>query len=916
MIPANFEKTNIINWLTDAFLLLVGFLYILLISDADTGFITGSFDLIIVFLFIIFNTFRNGFSAIYILILLISFDIHSYGASQLGNFALFYQISWLVNAFLLIFQPGLTEASVIYHLGLGFETSMMRNTGLGMQMSYYCSNQVILLLAVVVKRLELPFKRFSLDIRHLIAFFVGLTLLNHHSIVINPGYTSQYLMLFFSLILFWATSPRENKNAYIVALMAGGFIVVINSYLNSFLVAESLAEFFSRRASVSGIHANRLAAWILSMLWFLLFLQKDRVIKKKVSVVIFIILSLLLILTGARLVLMIALISFVFYFLIEKGYRLSLKSLTILLIVSGLFALRISQQISLNELVQNERFSIWYSAWQNFLQEPFTGHGIMSFPLLPQFVYDDNRYWILDWNYPHSHQLILEILLWGGVVLFSGFLLVTAISFYRNKSRLYRFALISLLLTGVADFAWNTPSMTTLASFLLFFPLAIKAKTIRIKAPFKLVAVLLLGVSIYGAVNLRHSIFLFESASKKYQNGKRGWRKMSEKAAAHIGSEPYAAIHNIVRKLAADHSLKKLATKSKRLTQKFSQYFASHFLFGRIMELEGKSKEAFKAYKKSLKLEPLDLSGIRTARLIVAGLKANKKINMEQKLVECMIRDDWGVYICINHPLFGNLLKEKTKNIINDFVKNRGKPTIERLLLALNLAKTGLLEDYKVLEKIDIDSFPEWLKDKRDALLLLMKNNDKAVREDKLKKILLTNPGPQVCKSIMKLALKNKIPELALKAYKMHRDGFKYRNKNHEDLEAQFLAAKAFILSKNYKKALFEINRIRAYAPGSPFVMALKAETLFDLRNYKQALESFKFARKLIINSRALPFAIEEPDEKSWAEGTHLTKLIEKTARFKDPEALSYCKKKWFKLKKELFIKEKLIKSFLKNKKN
>ncbi|MGM0600475.1 MAG: O-antigen ligase family protein, partial [Candidatus Rifleibacteriota bacterium] len=901
-------RKNIIYWLAEAFLLFVGSLYMLLINDCDIGFIFNqSFDFITIFSLIIFYIYRNGFSALYILLLLISFDIHSYGAEQLGNFSLFYQISWLGNALLLILNPAFTEASVIYHLGLGFEPSMMRNTGLGMQMSYYCSNQVILLLAVVLKRLVSPINRVAVDIRHLIAFFIGLTLLNHHSFSFAPGYTSQYMMLFFSLILFWSTSSPKNRKVYMVALMAGGLMAVLNSYLNSLLVTESLSEFFMRRASAPGIHANRLATWLLAMLWFLLYLKKAGVFNKASSLIVSFILGFLLVLTGARLILMIALLTFTLYFLFEKGRKISLKAVAVLLIVAGLFFLRVSQQISINELIQNERFSIWYSAWQNFLEKPVAGNGIMSFAFLPQFIYEENRYWILDWNYPHSHQMILELLLWGGLVLFTAFLIVTAINLYRNKTKLYRFTIVSLLMTGLGDFAWNTPSMTAIISFLLFFPLSQKTKLFRVRMPFKVVVAFLLASSIYGAVNLQHSIYLFESSSEKYQKGIQGWRKSSARAAELIKHEPYIAMHDIVKKLAAGHSLEVLAEKSQKLTWSFEKYYASHFLYGRILELQKKNLEAYFAYKKSLELEPLDLSGIRTARLIISSLKANKNIDLQQKLINCLTRDNWGIYICLNHPLFGERLKAKTERAGTEFVKNKEAPLIDRFLVALNLAKTGLLKNDKLLAGLKIEDFPEWLKDKRDALLLLIQNESKPVSEEQLKFLLSENPGPQLCKSVMKLALKVKKPEIALEAYKIHRRGFKYRNKNHEDLEAQYLAAQAFISSKKYKKALFEINRIRAYAPGNPFVLAMKAETLFNLKRFKEALGYFKFARKLIVNARALPHAHEKPEGMNWAEGTHLTKLIEKTARFKDQEALTYCRKKWLKFKKEMFIKEKLL---------
>jgi O-antigen ligase len=915
MSPEKTEKNNLINWFAELFLLLVASIYLFLMIDVNSGFLINRFfDFIIVFALIIFYIYRNGFSAIFILILLISFDIHRYCGEQLGSIYLFYQVSWLGNALLMIFYPKFIEASVIYHLGLSFETSMMRNTGLGMQMSYYCSNQVTMLLAVVLKRLIAPINRVSADIRHLIAFFTGLTLLTQHSIIIEPGYTSQYSMFFFSLLLFWATSSAEKKSSYFVALMSGGLVVVFNSYLNSILVSESILELFARRASVPGIHANRLATWLLSMLWFLIYLKKTKRFNKTLISSLFVIFTFLLVLTGARLILSIALFTFILYFVADKWWKFSYKAAAVVLLVAGLFFIRITQQISINELVQNERFSIWYSAWQNILHKPLTGHGIMSFAFLPQFVYEANRYWILDWNYPHSHQIFLEILIWGGVVLLFSFMLVIAINLYSKPEKLYRFTLLSLLLTGLGDFAWNTPSMTTIVSFLLFFPFQNNFKTLKVRMPFRFLTALLLAVSIFAAVNLQHSVYLFESSSKIYQSGVLGWRSLSAKAAKLISNEPYVAMHDIVRKLAADHSLEALTKKSLKLTRQFDKFYASYFLYGRLLELQNKYSEAWLAYKKSLELEPLDLSGIRTARLIISSLKANKKIELRQKLFDCLIRDNWGIYICFNHPLFGDVIKTKTKKYIPEFVNNKNNPVIERFLVALNLAKTGLIKDEHILAKLEVENFPGWLEDKKEALLLLIKNNKKPASAKELKFILAKKPGPQVCQAIMKMALKINKPEIALDAYKIHRRSFKYRNKNHEDLKAQFFAAKAYMLSKNYKKALFEINRIRAYAPGNPFVMAVRAEALLAGKKYEDALECFKWARKLVVNARALPFLNQEPEGMEWSEGTHLTMLIEKTARFKDPEALSYCKNEWLKFKKEMFIKEKLLKRILKNK--
>jgi O-antigen ligase/tetratricopeptide (TPR) repeat protein len=857
--------------------------------------LAGPGDFIIIAIFALFYYIKNEFSGLYLLLLIISYDTHLYSLHSLGSFASFYQFSFLVNAAMVIWQPRWLEASILYHLGLSFENSMMHTTGLGMQISFYAGNQTILVLAAILRRISTGSLSARFDRRHLTAYFIGLFLISGHALNLSSGYTSGYLMFFFSLIVFFATTDEEKHDQFLVAFLLGGLIMVISALLNVAIISESLPEVFRRRASAAGCHPNRLATWVLAALWIInLVKERFKNFSSEFMLLSFLLWA-LLIFTGARLILALALLSFAVYFLFSRKitFNFAFKLIAALIVLSSLY--RFSQQFSLAEVVQNERFSIWKSALANISAQPIHGHGIMSFAFLPQSFNTESCFWILDWNYPHSHQLFLELLLWGGIPLLIAFLFVFTKSFFQARGSNLKITLATLMLTGMADFSWNTPSMTSLAVFFLFANFNTNSITRQIKLGKrqKILPAFLILISILGIFRLQFGVQAFERAGRNFANTHQNWSEDAEIGKKILFKDPFPLMHQIVWQTVAGEKIEKLLRKSEILTKRFPDYYAVWFINARLHELNGNLQKASEGYERSLSLEPRDLNGIRTARLLISRLELNMKTELHVMLLACLKRGNWGIPLLLNHPRFGEKLKNLTPEVARDYFSKPDSLAIDRFFLAKNLIEWGFKVDLEVVEDLRQQDFPAWIKDEIAAIELKIKSSNRTLSSDQLKQYLKESSGPAMCRIISELALAANDSEIAILAYQKHRRNFNFRNKNHEDLDAQFVAARAYLRAGKPEKAIFELDRVGAYDPGNPFVHYLYAKIFAATKQNDLAMVSLEKAMLYLLNARYNPFYKEGPNSFNWPEGDHWTLVTEKSLRKRSENSLEYCANKW-----------------------
>lgn len=858
-------------------------------------------ELYLLFAYTAVLLFRKESAGINVLSLIISHSVHAYGARSVGTFPELFQFSWLTLASFLVFKPEKYQVAIVYLMGLTFDAAYMRTTGLGMQASFYCANLTLLLLAGSLDQVLKNGISWKYDSRHILAFAAGLLYLNlFHD---QPGYTSDLTMLFAGFTLFWATLPARDKNLYLTAMAISGSIIALISIGNLAIISENVAEIFRRRAWAAGTHPNRIATWAFAMQLLLNLFDNIEDFPGKRSIRIFqIFLWTVIILTGARIILALSILSQLLYhgraLLQKRQAQLAGAGLVILAIA------RISQKFSWAELFKNERLLIWYSALENIFQKPFLGHGFWTMSLLPQMFPPGAQYWAYDWNYPHTHQMVLELFLWGGATLFLLFALISIKAALKNRCSAYRFCLVGFIATGLLDFAWGSPSMFALFLFLLFFNFDQEEnRCFKINPAAKL---LLLATGLVASVyclNHHYNIRSFEVGTEQFAAGKPSWTKQSVRAAESL-REPFPKMHVIIRKAAAGHNLKELIGQASALTIKYPSYYAVWFLAGRLLELDHNREASLPCYQKAVELEPRDLTGIRHARLMLKLLGGSQPVeiaNLEDRFLEIIKNGGWGLPLLINHRDFGQRARELAASSINRLLREKKLPDIELFFLFKNATEWGIPVDYQLALNIDRHSLPPWLADEFAAALLRRRfSTHRNLVKNDLAPLLTEDAGPALCKAIAGLAVDANFPDIVLKAYQQHRKSFNFRGKNYEDLQMQFFAAQGFLKTGNLVAAKNELDRIAAFDHGNPAVFMLLAQVQKCLGNFSEEKRLLEMARQFTLNCSFQPNFHFGVYQDNWPEGDHWTLVMEKTLRRRDNESRAYCENQWMNQIKEI----------------
>jgi O-antigen ligase len=890
---------SIYHKIVDIFFLLAG-IFILWFFNFDDSLrpaliASANIDMVMLAILMLVFIAKNGLSGIHLLTICTSYNIHSISAGFVEGYEILYIFSWLTNACLLIVRPELISFSIIYHLGLSFEPSMTRTTGLGMQMGFYCSNQTILLLAACIDTILKNGLKACFDGRHLLVIFAGLFLLNQHSFSVQAGFTSEVVLFFATLILFLSTTKKDNeKEEYLwIAFIAGSAIVFLAAVLNLLIISEGISELLRRRAMAANIHPNRLATFALASIWLFNWCKS---LKPSFSTLLVYIINLalllLIILTGARIILALTLFSFALYYFFNKKVQIGLKVKVLATAVFAISFLRIFLHFRWTELVKNERLTIWYSGWQNFLNAIWTGHGAMSFAYLPQYYQPESTFWLYDWNYPHVHQLFLELLNWGGVPLLAAFVYVWIKAFLSNKNLEFRTGLFCLTLSGFLDFAWGTASMLTVAALFLFKTSQDKSGKLQPKgftSPLKFVSVTLLGLAMLATLRLEMGRFFLAAAQSDFYRQGQNWKKYINSACQILKNDPAPAMHSILWHHTTGTPAEKLMVKSKNLTLSFPQYYAVWFLHGRLLELNHNFAEANNCFARSLTLEPRDLTGIRNARYLLTKLKTSQQQLNSEEILPLLKRGHFGLPMLLFHPLYGETFTKKARQAVKIALADATQPDIDKFFLLANMAEWGILPDLEAIDSLLETDLPAWAQDELRAARL----QASGATQQELVNLLQNNPGPALARQIAALFLEKEMAEKAIEAYRQHRKAYNMRNKNYEDLAAQFIAARAYYRAGHYGEAFFELERIGAYDQMNPFVAELRAKVHAARQQKEPAQYWLNLAMKLVNNARGLPFYKESANDFTWPEGDHWTLVSEKTMRAHDRETFSYCAAKW-----------------------
>lgn len=884
------------------FISVAAFFCYFILPEEQALFIDRGFDSILLLIIAIILFFRCENGGLKVLIVTVSYEMHLYSVGQLGSFAVLYQLSWLICAGYLLWKPQSHAPVIAYHLGLNFDAAMMRTTGLGMQTSLYCSSAIILLLAGLFGNLQRS-TAFSFDKRHLLLFPMGLAMVSRQ-FTGNPAYYSnEIVMLIASLALFWSTLASDDREEVIWGLAAGGMLIALVSLANVALMAESLPEILRRRAYAAGAHPNKIATWAFACQWLLHLLNADQS-KMKLHLIrsLQIILWLVIIMTGARLILALALISHLLLFGQHLMHDRRFKFAAFLVVL--LSFLRFAQKFTWAELLRNERLMIWYSAWSNISENIWTGLGALPMAFLPQKFQSGSAFWLYDWNYPHAHQLFLELMLWGGVLSLAAFIFIFVTAWRKAGERTTILALFSLLATGFFDFAWGTPAMLAIALFMLTFPFRTHLSTnSRIAVRYALIPVfLLMAAAIIGATNWLHTVSIYEKSGQAFATGRGNWQELGDYATKRL-SEPLPAMHMILRRSAARAELDQLCDSTRHLLEKSPRYYALWFMLGRFNELAGKHQAALDCYHRSISLEPRDLTGIRHARALLMQMKTNNELSSELA-AEVYKRGGWGQAILLQHPQFGQRLRENLEIAGGQMIA--AAPVVEKLFFCRNTAEWGSHSREMAPDLLKDPQLPYWMKDELKAALLLA---DSQNFENNAILAFFSNNSHEFSaaatwRALGKIADASGLHNQVLLAYERHRQSFNFRGKNFEDLKMQYYAARGFSALKQFAAAKNEVERIMAFDHGNPFVFALMGDIEAAAQNPVQAKHHYEQALLFCRRARFLPHFNHEPDDDNWPEGDHWSMVIERSLRFRDRESLDYNLEKWDSFEAE--IREKI----------
>ncbi len=866
---------------------------------------------------------------------LVSYEVHSQAAMRVENFQVLYVLSWFLCTYYLYKEPDRAASLVVYHAGISFDPGSAVTMGVGMQAGISAAPVTVMFLLFYCRELLHDRISFTADCRHFLAVGALAWLAVNHYQGIAADLTSQFVAFSAATLLFFATcsvaaEPRQQQRI-IDTIAFSGILIVGAALTNQALESATLGEFFSRRAWAGSLHPNHLATWCLAAVWAIIAgIRSNPEVHYNRRLLLIAAYLLYMVVSGARIVLAIAVISLALHLLVgrfstsksvEKPESLKKKPDNMLIpavlaaIVLCVVIFRLGYKFDFAEFSRNERLVVWKTAASLISQAPFSGHGVLQFALLPQRTDSDAALWVYDWNYPHTHQGFLELLLWGGIPLLILCLIIWWRAFKGWWAAGMLIGFLAVSATLLADFTWRTPAMLVLAFFYLLYPRQEISETPRIGNNIKRLLVVGCAAVIIWLIQLHIGFIYFDRALKSLSDGSENWKAEINRTAWSLPFSVDARMQELLWILSRKGTGEEFVRSLAELRRKFPSFWPPVFVEARRCELAGDLHTALALYESTLAFENVDLTGIRNARaaLVADRLQESRFTGFFE---EAMARGEWGAAMLLNHPDRA----ARYRQLALDTLVNKTPANFwEALRLARifqNLARNSVLADVELSQKLLGFGLPEWLLDEVFASLARSQAEriaEKYIEADlshtgRLKPRLLSvadrseidllaenlrQKGPACLRTLAWIRLEQADPGAFIAAYDQMLKSYNFRGKNYEDLAGQYLFAKFSAATGEYQQAVSMLDKLCAFDAGSPIISRLLAECHAAMGLPDAAKDYVSLARQQVKSARLDPFFREEPRNYLWPQGDQWIFLFERLFRRHDPEARRYEATRW-----------------------
>lgn len=895
----------------------------------------SSLDLATILIIIAAGLYRKKYSGFLPAFALISYEVHCQAALRVENFQIFYVVSWLLCTYYIYKEPDRAASLAIYHTGISFDPGSAVTMGVGMQAGISAAPVTVMFLLFYSRELLHDRISFTADSRHFLAVGALAWLAVNHYQGMAADFTSQFVAFSASALLFFATcsvaaEPRQQQRI-IDAVAFSGILVIGAALTNQVLESANFGEFFSRRAWAGSLHPNHLATWCLAAIWVIIAgIRSNPAVHYNRRLLLIAAYLLYMIVSGARIVLAIAAVSLALHLLIgqftskkpveksessKKKPRSMLIPAVMTLVVLIAVVFRLGYKFDFAEFARNERLVVWKTAVGLISQAPFSGHGVLQFGLLPQHTDSDAALWVYDWNYPHTHQGLLEMLLWGGVPLMLLCFVCWLMAFKGWRTAGMSVGFLAVSATLLADFTWRTPAMLVLVFFYLLYPRREISETPRIGGNIKrLLAAGCLAVIIW-LLQLHIGFIYFNRALKSLSEGSGNWKSEIAGTAWRLPFSVDIRMQELLWTLSREGPGEEFSRSLTELRRKFPSFWPPVFVEARRCELAGDLHTALALYESTLAFENVDLTGIRNARaaLVADRLQDSRFAGFFE---EAMARGEWGAAMLLNHPDHAARYRQLAlDNLVNTDPGNFWE-ALRRARIFLNLARNRVLADVGLVQKLQGFSLPEWLLDEVFAGLARAQAEriaEKYAKADlsqtgRLKPRLLSvadrseidflaenlrQKGPASLRTLAWIRLEQADPGAFIAAYDQMLKSYNFRGKNYEDLAGQYLFARFAAATGEYQQAVSMLDKLCAFDAGSPIISRLLAECHAAMGLPDAATGYVNLARQQVQFARLDPFFRDEPRNLLWPQGDQWIFLFERLFRRHDPEARRYEADHW-----------------------
>jgi tetratricopeptide (TPR) repeat protein len=840
--------------------------------------------------------------------MLLSRRLHYDALSSLGGFPHLVILSWVIVAFLLtmVNKEGSRALLVIAHASLTMDAGMVKPIGMGMTIGWETSALDLLLLSWILRTLFLP------RIESLSApqppgkmaygfFLAAIWLLHWHRTGPASVLTGRYILTASLLLTFCIRLGAFDLSARdaVEALAISGLPICLIALGMGLADASDLAVLWRKRFFAGGLHPNLFGAWSLAMCLILAvpgslcwIPAEGRRVMRGFGLGVY---ALMLFGAGSRIMLGLMLLALLVGVVIAAGrwrWLIPLGGMA-----GGFVALRILQEASWMEWTHNERWYIWASAWQAVSASLWTGKGIFAYAFLPQTIPLDRALWVYDWNYPHTHHLFLEALLWGGVplVVMLGYLLIARYRRAAEAGETLWIPLLALNVAGLADFVWFTPGQLALGLLLLYLPDNSPSRPAYAGRPrgswrgVGLALGLLAGV---GLAFLPDAHRLTQEAIAAYSARNKNWSEVFDQANR---LAPWRIEGRLLRLLFAWSAGVTPTPKDRAIVAdlrcQWPDYYLLAYLEGRLALLAGSPEEAASHFRRSLALEPRDVYGIRWG-LLALSEDAQGRDPASAAWQACQ-RIPWGGPLLLDHPVRGPAFRTMVKNGLLATPPSDVFALLPALTVTDSLLRGGERIDPACLDSWLLPGMPHWMREY--ALGLRLTAAGLASPEATLAACARDWPEYGVSRLLACLWAADRYDrfDLITSAARRLAAIWNYRNKNDEDLESPFLLSRALIARKEPMEAARLAARLLPMDPGNPWLLERYGDALAAAGSMPEARATWQEALSALPAARLEPGFPAGPRLGLAQVGDQWTLFFERALRRFDSLAPAYHREQW-----------------------